>query len=111
MSLRGSKLRSVDVQLQQCKECKEEGYTVIGKLSYCMNCNLGRADWTGGYVFRGKFEGTVDVAVKRLHKQKTGIITTVEPETLSVVVHPNIVRYYATEQDRDFWYVNVNNEE
>ena len=115
-----SELSSVDVQLQQCEECKKEGYTVIGKLSFCANCDLGRY-WTTRSVFknyssviiRGKFEGTLNVAVRRIHKGRgeTKIITAVESETLIVVVHPNIVRYYTTEQDEYFWYVNVNNDQ
>ena len=105
-----STLSSVeDVQLQQqCDNCKRsEKYKVIGKLSFCRNCKLG-GYWTD--VFRGKFEGK-GVAVKRIIKHKTEIITTVESETLRRVNgHPNIVHYYITEQDEDFWYVNLSYE-
>ena len=77
---------------------------VVGKLSFSPKDIIG----SGGYgnVFKGQFERTVDVAVKRILKENFDdrIRTTVESETLSRVDgHPNIVRYYITEQDDDFW--------
>ena len=116
-----SKLSAVDGQLQQCEKCQQsEDYTVIGKLSFCTNCDLGYGDRAyfrrsftsqpeiyGGDVYRGKFEG-IKVAVERLRKQNTtGTITTVKSETLLRVDvhHRNIVRYYTMEQDDDYWYV------
>ena len=101
-----SKLCSVDVQLQLCEGCKRsDRLKVIGTLSFCTHCILDRVNWM---TFRGKFEGTVDVAVRRIHKGhgETKIITTVESETLRRVV----VRHYITEQDDDFWYVNLSYE-
>ena len=118
-----SKLISVDVQqLQHCEKCKRsDKLQVIGKLSFCRNCILDRVNLArrtvlkiyGGNVFIGKFEGMV-VAVKRIpkHKKYNRIVTSVESETLRRVdVHPNIVQYYATEQDEDFWFFNFNYDE
>ena len=111
-----SKLSSADGQLQQhCEECKQSGtHKVIGQLSFCTNCIAGYSGWKGRYVYRGKFEETIEVAVKIIHKHKTTdeIINRLESETLlGLNVHPNIVRYHAREQDDDCWYVNVNNDE
>ena len=108
-----SELSSVDEQLQQhCKKCKQSGMLiVIGKLSFC-NCGLGGGSYN--LVFRGKFEETIEVAVKIIHKHKTTdeIINRLESETLlGLNVHPNIVRYHAREQHDDCWFVNLNNDE
>ena len=105
-----STLSSVeDVQLrQQCDNCKRsDEYKVIAKLSFCRNCILGHGGWMT-VVFRGKFEGK-GVAVKRIRKNKTTtIITAVESEMLRRVNgHSNIVRYYITEQDDYYWYLNI----
>ena len=99
--------RSVeDVQLQQqCDNCKRsENIRVIGKLSFCWHCIPNHSDFL--HVYIGKFERKV-VAVKILLNAKTKLITTtVESETLRRVV----VRHYITEQDDDFWYVNLSYE-
>ena len=107
MGLRGSKLSSANVQLQQCEKCKRsDRLKVIGKLSFCTNCILDRVNLMNKSVFRGKFEGTIDVAIRDIRKRQIRKIKIiVESETLSVVIHPNIVRYYAREQDDDYWYV------
>ena len=76
---------------------------VVGRLSFSREDIIGKGGF--GVVFKGQFERNVVVAVKRiLKKRDDGILTTVESETLSRVDgHPNIVRYYITEQDDDFW--------
>ena len=103
---------SMNAKRWLCDTCKTDR-RVIGKLSFCAHCRpIGRGN--NGCVYKGKFEGNVDIAVKRIlmMAQETGIATTVESETLSRVDgHLNIVRYYATEQDEDFWFVNnLNND-
>ena len=76
---------------------------LVGRLSFSPKDIIGKGGF--GTVLKGQFERNVDVAVKRiLKKRDDGIRTTVASETLSRVDgHPNIVRYYITEQDDDFW--------
>ena len=75
---------------------------VVGRLSFSPKDIIGSGSY--GNVFKGQFERNVDVAVRRILKDDDGIRTTFESETLSRVDgHPNIVRYYITEQDDDFW--------
>ena len=78
------------------------------KLCYCIcedgGCRLGRGSY--GIVFKGKFKVAeednqveMDVAVKRVDRFSIKI----EDEILRLVNgHPNILRYYATEENNDF---------
>ena len=71
----------------------------IGELSFNRGDSLGEG--TLGAVFRGKFKGTTDVAIKRIEKR----INTNRFEAeifLCIKKHQNIVRYYCVEEDDDF---------
>ena len=79
----------------------------IGGLSYCIcedgGCRLGRGSY--GIVFRGTFKAAdadnkvKDVAVKGINRFKNKI----EKEIWRLVNgHPNILRYYSTEEDPNF---------
>ena len=98
---------------QLCEACKQSGTNkAIGTLNFCIKCLLGERG--SGEVFKGKFKGiTDDVAVKRIKKMQQETLTnTDEWETLSRISgHPNVVRYYTTEQDDDYWFVNINDKE
>ena len=70
----------------------------IGELSYNRQDVLGKGAF--GTVYRGKFQGTIDVAIKRLLKPLTNDF---EKEIFpSIPHHPNIVRFFHVEEDDDF---------
>ena len=65
----------------------------IGKLSFSRGDFIGRGRY--GTVFRGKLEGSLNVAIKRLEKR----FTQVESHSLlKADGHPNIIRYFSTEE-------------
>ena len=77
---------------------------IIGKLSFYRTDTLGEGSF--GTVYQGKFqeplETAVDVAIKRILKQK---FNRFEAEIfLRIGKHPNIVRFYHVEEDDDFMY-------
>ena len=53
-----------------------------------------------GWVFKGKYDDRLDVAVKRVQKR----VTQVEESSFffNVNGHPNIVNYFSTEVDFEF---------
>ena len=68
----------------------------IGKLSFR------RADCIGsgryGKVFHGKYSNAVSVAIKRIEKERTRLLSNYY---LRANGHPNIVQYFAT-KDKDY---------
>ena len=76
-------------------------YEEVGsKLSFCRrdsipNCPSGRF----GTIFRGRFEGTVDVTIRRIIKTAYSVALDILRQTQN---HPNILRYYCSEEDIEF---------
>ena len=72
----------------------------IGKISYNLEDLLGERG-RFGIVFKGKYDGLLDVAVKRVEKSLTQIEET--KFYFNVNGHQNIVNYFCTEvSDLDF---------
>ena len=79
-------------------KCNKQKKTV-GRVSFCPceECFLGEGGF--GKVFRGLYESRKDVAVKRV---ATNTVNNAEADILCRVdTHPNILRYYCTEEDFD----------
>ena len=77
----------------------------VGKLSYNSKDNIGRGAY--GSVFKGFFEGTKPVAIKRM--MRTMLTSSYDESfkkeaeiTLKVSDHPNIIRYFCYEMDNDY---------
>ena len=95
-----------------CNRLGDDCHWVYGKLSFCrVCCTIGES--VGSFFYKGKFEGTYDVAIKELSKDTKEhgnwnyIVTTLESEVLRRVdEHKNLLRYYITEQDSFYWFVN-----
>lgn len=81
------------------------GINQVGKISFDSNAVLGKG-CEGTFVFKGTFEKR-DVAVKRLLPE----CFTLADREVSLLresdAHENVVRYFCTEQDRQFRYIAV----
>lgn len=82
-----------------------DGINQVGKISFNLNEVLGKG-CEGTFVFKGTFEKR-DVAVKRLLPE----CFTLADREVSLLresdAHENVVRYFCTEQDRQFRYIAV----
>lgn len=65
----------------------------IGKLCFDRACPVGEGRF--GSVFRGTYESTKDVAVKRFRKIKTQVGSAIYLK--ASVGHPNVIQYFCTE--------------
>ena len=76
----------------------EQWHQQIGKISFSTKDNFGEQGRFGS-VFKGKFDGKIQVAVKRVNK----MVTKVEESKFYFKVngHPNVVNYFCIE-DSDF---------
>lgn len=83
----------------------EDGINQVGKISFNPQIVLGKG-CEGTFVFKGTFEER-DVAVKRLLPE----CFTFADREVSLLresdAHENVVRYFCTEQDRQFRYIAV----
>lgn len=83
----------------------EDGINQVGKISFDPQAVLGKG-CEGTFVFKGTFEER-DVAVKRLLPE----CFTFADREVSLLresdAHENVVRYFCTEQDRQFRYIAV----
>ncbi len=81
---------------------------VSEKLCYSENEILGKG--SAGFVFRGSFDhDKIPVAVKRvqLASMQKEAIQKREEEALKGLDHPNVVKLYHVENDKDFKYGSV----
>ncbi|KAJ6653925.1 hypothetical protein lerEdw1_007683 [Lerista edwardsae] len=78
---------------------------VVGKISFCPKDVLGRGAG-GTCVFRGHFDGR-RVAVKRLLPECVRLVDREVCLLRQSDEHPNVVRYFCTEKDRQFHYLAI----
>ena len=69
------------------------------KLHYCRRDSVFCPSGRFGSIFKGTFEGTVDVSIRRILKTDFTVELNVLRKTQS---HPNILRYYCSEEDVEF---------
>ena len=76
------------------------------KIAIDRNAILGEGS-NGTCVYKGTFEKTVPVAVKRMIYIRTTDLTEISNEvaTLRKLDHPNIIRYKMFDKDKDFLYI------
>ena len=77
----------------------------VGKISFDTNAIIGRGS-AGTCVYKGLFEGTAAVAVKRVVNEHC-VLAQREIDLLRSLQHPNVVRYYSTESDQSFKYIAI----
>jgi serine/threonine-protein kinase/endoribonuclease IRE1 len=91
---------------EAAKKRTSDGTAVIkkvGQLSFSRNDVMGSGSF--GTVYKGKFMGTIDVAIKRILREK--VTSQVETVVMTQIKsHPNVLRYFCVEEDEDFVYVN-----
>ena len=79
---------------------EEETFNTIGELSFNREDVIRRGGL--GVVFQGKFQNSIDVAIKRIQKQDVTSDFEVSYMTTSKR-HPNVLHCYCVEQDVNFW--------
>uniref|UniRef100_A0A674K7I7 Serine/threonine-protein kinase/endoribonuclease IRE1 n=1 Tax=Terrapene triunguis TaxID=2587831 RepID=A0A674K7I7_9SAUR len=79
--------------------------TVVGKVSFNPKEVLGHGA-RGTFVFRGQFDGR-NVAVKRLLPECFHLIDREVQLLRESDEHPNVVRYFCTEKDKQFHYIAI----
>ncbi len=79
-----------------------DGEKLVGKLKFNRNKKIGNSS-SGTIIFQGKYEEEIDVAIKRIQKEDASVEIEVLKKYHS---HPNVVKYYVTEADEDFKYIN-----
>jgi serine/threonine-protein kinase/endoribonuclease IRE1 len=77
----------------------------VGKISFHTTAIIGRGS-AGTCVYKGLFEGTAAIAVKRVVNEHC-VLAQREIDLLRSLQHPNVVRYYSTESDRSFKYIAI----
>uniref|UniRef100_A0A674JZV6 Serine/threonine-protein kinase/endoribonuclease IRE1 n=1 Tax=Terrapene triunguis TaxID=2587831 RepID=A0A674JZV6_9SAUR len=83
----------------------EPDVTVVGKVSFNPKEVLGHGA-RGTFVFRGQFDGR-NVAVKRLLPECFHLIDREVQLLRESDEHPNVVRYFCTEKDKQFHYIAI----
>ncbi|KAM5328708.1 serine/threonine-protein kinase/endoribonuclease IRE2 isoform 4-T4 [Glossophaga mutica] len=97
------KLQSPSEKTQPPEDPEAEQLTVVGKISFNPKDVLGRGAG-GTFVFRGQFEGRA-VAVKRLLRECFGLVQREVQLLQESDRHPNVLRYFCTEQGPQFHYI------
>ncbi|XP_030881210.1 serine/threonine-protein kinase/endoribonuclease IRE2 isoform X2 [Leptonychotes weddellii] len=96
-------LPSPSEQAQPVEDPEAEQLTVVGKISFNPKDVLGRGAG-GTFVFRGQLEGRA-VAVKRLLRECFGLVRREVQLLQESDRHPNVLRYFCTEQAPQFHYI------
>nr|XP_012635626.1 serine/threonine-protein kinase/endoribonuclease IRE2 isoform X3 [Microcebus murinus] len=102
-TVRGQKRLQSRSEQAQSLDDPEEPLTVVGKISFNPKDVLGRGAG-GTFVFRGQFEGRA-VAVKRLLRECFGLVRREVQLLQESDRHPNVLRYFCTEQGPQFHYI------
>ncbi|XP_045704759.1 serine/threonine-protein kinase/endoribonuclease IRE2 isoform X6 [Phyllostomus hastatus] len=97
------RLQSPSEKTQPPEDPEAEQLTVVGKISFNPKDVLGRGAG-GTFVFRGQFEGRA-VAVKRLLRECFGLVQREVQLLQESDRHPNVLRYFCTEQGPQFHYI------
>ncbi|XP_036926500.1 serine/threonine-protein kinase/endoribonuclease IRE2 isoform X5 [Sturnira hondurensis] len=97
------RLQSPSEKTQPPEDPEAEQLTVVGKISFNPKDVLGRGAG-GTFVFRGQFEGRA-VAVKRLLRECFGLVRREVQLLQESDRHPNVLRYFCTEQGPQFYYI------
>ena len=82
-----------------------ENVTCVGKIAFDAKEIIGKGS-AGTCVYKGWFEGTTAIAVKRVITEHFTLAQR-EIDLLRQLHHPNVVRYFATESDCSFKYIAI----
>ena len=82
-----------------------QNVNVIGKIAFDSKEIIGKGS-AGTCVYKGWFEGTTAIAVKRIITEHFTLAQR-EIDLLRQLHHPNVVRYFATESDSSFKYIAI----
>ncbi|XP_037664408.1 serine/threonine-protein kinase/endoribonuclease IRE1 isoform X1 [Choloepus didactylus] len=91
--------------LEQDDEDEETSMVLVGKISFCPKDVLGHGA-EGTIVYRGKFDNR-DVAVKRILPECFSFADREVRLLRESDEHPNVIRYFCTERDRQFQYIAI----
>ncbi len=102
---RGDKKTKTSSALANGSNSSSGANVSIGKISYNVGDIIGRG-CAGTCVYKGKFEGRQEVAVKRIVADCFQLANR-EIELLRRLQHPHLIRYFATETDHQFLYIAI----
>uniref|UniRef100_A0A8C2V416 Serine/threonine-protein kinase/endoribonuclease IRE1 n=1 Tax=Chinchilla lanigera TaxID=34839 RepID=A0A8C2V416_CHILA len=91
--------------LEQDDEDEETSMVIVGKISFCPKDVLGHGA-EGTIVYRGMFDSR-DVAVKRILPECFSFADREVQLLRESDEHPNVIRYFCTERDRQFQYIAI----
>lgn len=91
--------------LEQDDEDEETSMVMVGKISFCPKDVLGHGA-EGTIVYRGMFDNR-DVAVKRILPECFSFADREVQLLRESDEHPNVIRYFCTERDRQFQYIAI----
>ncbi|MBV99046.1 Serine/threonine-protein kinase/endoribonuclease IRE1, partial [Eschrichtius robustus] len=90
---------------EQDDEDEETSMVMVGKISFCPKDVLGHGA-EGTIVYRGMFDNR-DVAVKRILPECFSFADREVQLLRESDEHPNVIRYFCTERDRQFQYIAI----
>ncbi|XP_038613027.1 serine/threonine-protein kinase/endoribonuclease IRE1 isoform X2 [Tachyglossus aculeatus] len=96
---------NTSVTREQEEADDETGVVVVGKISFCPKDVLGHGA-EGTIVYRGMFDNR-DVAVKRILPECFSFADREVQLLRESDEHPNVIRYFCTERDRQFQYIAI----
>ncbi|XP_036012997.1 serine/threonine-protein kinase/endoribonuclease IRE1 isoform X1 [Mus musculus] len=91
--------------LEQDDEDEETRMVIVGKISFCPKDVLGHGA-EGTIVYKGMFDNR-DVAVKRILPECFSFADREVQLLRESDEHPNVIRYFCTEKDRQFQYIAI----
>ncbi|XP_063655242.1 serine/threonine-protein kinase/endoribonuclease IRE1 isoform X4 [Pan troglodytes] len=91
--------------LEQDDGDEETSVVIVGKISFCPKDVLGHGA-EGTIVYRGMFDNR-DVAVKRILPECFSFADREVQLLRESDEHPNVIRYFCTEKDRQFQYIAI----